>query len=377
MNPPGLLDRFAASHGVYLEIAGELGRRLGDLLARPELKIHSFHCRVKTLESLRAKVARPERTYRDLDEITDLIGVRIITYFEDQVEEVGRLLEEHLAMDLHHSIDKRTPDHPTQFGYRSLHYVCRLPEELRREGAPPLFEIQIRTILQHAWAEIEHDLGYKTPVAIPEGIRRKLSRIAGLLEIADEEFVEIRSFLSSYQNDLQKRLASTEQRLPIDGVSLECYVQRATPTALDTRIAELLGKELCSDLFFPDYLIRMLDHVGLRTIDELDAALEKRGEEILASVVPYFQFTRDMWHFSEGNLDRCPRGYCLLFLAHLLVLQSSTLEISRVEAATRFFMDLDDPPDEGAARAAAERLVDTFRRHRLVSGQPAKVAGRY
>lgn len=60
-------------------------------------------------------------------------------------------------------------------------------------------EIQIRSILQHAWAEIEHDIGYKNEIAIPKQMRRKFSRIAGLLEIADQEFVQIRSELEDYR----------------------------------------------------------------------------------------------------------------------------------------------------------------------------------
>lgn len=352
-----LVDEFTRIRPECLTIAERLLPRVEAAVA-PELKMHSWRTRVKGLEGLKQKLARPERTYRELDEITDLIGVRGVTYFEDQVDGVGRRIEQAFTVDLDLSVDKRTPG---QFGYRSLHYVCRVPEELQVEGCPKLFEIQVRTILQHAWAEIEHDLGYKSPVAIPEAIRRKLSRVAGLLEIADEEFVEIREYLERYRSDLAAQDSGGGERLRIDGLSLSYYVRRPVPADVDARIAARLGKDLSEELFFPDYLIRMLRHVGFRYLDELDQALSQSSDRILESVGPYFQFTREIWKFSERNIDACPRGYGLLFLAHLKVLESSPLEIARVEAATRFFLALDDPPDEPAARRAAQRLVEIFR----------------
>lgn len=81
---------------------------------------------------------------------------------------------------------------PDRFGYCSVHYVVEMSqkrlnlyEHQAYEGLK--CEIQIRSVLQHAWAEIEHDLGYKSEIAIPKRIRRNFSRLAGLLEIADKE----------------------------------------------------------------------------------------------------------------------------------------------------------------------------------------------
>lgn len=81
-------------------------------------------------------------------------------------------------------------------------------------------EIQIRTALQHAWAEVEHDLGYKAQDAVPELIRRRFNRIASLLEIADQEFVSIRRELLHYQAAVRAELVQG-QSLPLDAVSLD------------------------------------------------------------------------------------------------------------------------------------------------------------
>jgi hypothetical protein len=74
--------------------------------------------------------------------------------------------------------------------------VCRPdPGELPAEAR---YEIQARTVLEHAWAEIEHDLGYRSRDAVPDAVRRRLNRLAGLLELADQEFVAIRRELTDY-----------------------------------------------------------------------------------------------------------------------------------------------------------------------------------
>ena len=77
------------------------------LVAEPGLKLHSVTVRLKTRESLERKLARPDRTYARLWDVTDLIGVRIIAYFEDGVERVARRIEAALPVDFMHSIDKR------------------------------------------------------------------------------------------------------------------------------------------------------------------------------------------------------------------------------------------------------------------------------
>ena len=75
------------------------------LLAREDgLKIHTVTRRVKTRESLSRKLARPDKTYTSLWEVTDLVGVRVISYFEDGVERVAQLIERALPVDFVHSI---------------------------------------------------------------------------------------------------------------------------------------------------------------------------------------------------------------------------------------------------------------------------------
>ncbi len=117
----------------------------------------------------------------------------------------------------------------------SVHYVVSMNEDRlklpeNRGYAGIKCEIQIRTVLQHAWAEIEHDLGYKSEIDIPKDIRRSFSRLAGLLEVADKEFQEIRDFLETYREKVEAEISEKTEpegaTLPNTiGVFYLCYAQ--------------------------------------------------------------------------------------------------------------------------------------------------------
>ena len=148
------------------------------LLQNAGLKIHHVASRVKRPGSLEGKLRRKPGRYHRLDDVTDLIGVRVITYFESDVGVVGRLLEENLTVDWLNSVDKGMMQDPDRFGYRGVHYVVHLPAS-PDSPSTPWFEVQIRSILQHAWAEMEHDLGYKSRDAVPREVRRRFNRLSG------------------------------------------------------------------------------------------------------------------------------------------------------------------------------------------------------
>jgi ppGpp synthetase/RelA/SpoT-type nucleotidyltranferase len=130
-----------------------------------------------------------------LKTVTDMAGVRVITFFPKTVNEVDAVIRDRFrVLEKDNKSESRAASN--SFGYRSVHYLVELaPEHLdrsdRRWFQGLVAEIQVRTILQHAWAEIEHDIQYKSVRAIPAGIRRRLAAVAGLLEIADREFQAI------------------------------------------------------------------------------------------------------------------------------------------------------------------------------------------
>ncbi|HUQ07565.1 MAG TPA: hypothetical protein VM261_33960 [Kofleriaceae bacterium] len=340
------------------------------LAAQPGLKIHSVEMRLKSRASLAQKLARPDRDYADLWEVTDLVGVRVITYFEDAVDRVAELIERRLPVDLAHSIDKRRRREPGAFGYRSLHYVCRLAEGGGGAGVSESAElmpvrarceVQVRTVLEHAWAEIEHDLGYKAEAAVPAPVRRRLDRLAGMLELADQEFVAIRRELDEYVGTLPRRIEVAGDDVALDQLSLAALLETSEVRDVDGAIARELGKALGDEPFYPDYLLKMLAAAGVRTVAAARDGVRARQAAIVAMVKPYFAFASQAWSLSPQRMERVFRGYALFFLAHALVLDAPALGLDKVERLTRLYRELDYPDDERAAQRVAGSLVAAFR----------------
>lgn len=328
---------------------------------RPALKVHSVNTRIKSAESLAGKLARPDKTYRHLWDVTDLVGLRVITYFEDDIAVVGRLIEAHFDVDLQHSVDKRAAD--TRFGYRSVHYVCRLPGFAPQQPAPR-FEIQVRTVLEHAWAEIEHDLGYKSRDAMPAPARRRLHRLAGLLELADQEFSAIRHDLSDYAAQIPKRLAAAEE-IPLDLLSLDRLLELPECEAIDRGVADLLGRPLSVTPFYPDYLLRMLRCVGFEHSGDVRSQLARHGPSLIALATPYFAFAQQSW----GLVPDALRGYALFLLAHWQALTTaSSLALDKVMRLAALYRELDHPHDEREAQRVASQLFEAFRLHGVLPG---------
>ncbi|WP_035571385.1 GTP pyrophosphokinase, partial [Halonatronum saccharophilum] len=202
-----ILNEYDEKYGLYELFTEKTKKLIEELLEGSNINIHSINSRAKEKSSLKNKLKESEEEYNNLSDITDLSGVRIITFFEDEVDKVAKIIKREFEIDYGNSVDKRNLLEPDRFGYLSLHYILKLsPHRLKlaenKKFKDYKVEIQISSILQHAWAEIEHDLGYKSEEAVPREIRRKFSRLAGLLEIADIEFVRIRDELKKHKKEL-------------------------------------------------------------------------------------------------------------------------------------------------------------------------------
>lgn len=311
---------------------------LRSLLAARGLHVHSVSSRLKTLDSLLRKVIRPDKTYQCLWDITDVVGLRVVTFSEDTIDEVATLIEQSFEVDFQKSTNKLRQGDFDRFGYRSLHYVCyadKTDRELR-------FEVQVRTILQHAWAEIEHDLGYKAGDLAPAKIRRRFSRVASLLEIADQEFVSIRSDLEAYVKSVGTLPAKLDSDLALDVVSVVALAHQPPVHALDEFIARYLGKTVGSEVFFPDYLCRMLRFAGFKDVAAPLRAFDERGPCLQALVPCYFRFLETVFEFDVKEMTEVPRGYGLLLLVHLAILDSEQLEINKVRRLADLYESVDE-----------------------------------
>jgi hypothetical protein len=181
-------------------------------------------------------------------------------------------------------VDKRALIKANSFGYLSLHYICSLPEG--RDYPPELcgrkFEIQVRTTLQHTWACIEHDMGYKGEFGIPRVAVRQFARIAGLLELADDEFVRVRDTVHAYTRDIKQKIADDDaDDVLIDSVSLREYVlhNRKMRGLLD-EMAAICGAEIRE--ISPENYLEQLRWLGKRNLGDLEQLLEKNHDLALA-----------------------------------------------------------------------------------------------
>ena len=180
-----LLEEFRESLPELEKLKEQVLATLREALDRNGLIVTAVEARVKTEESLAGKLALKGGKYATLDEVTDLVGARIITFYTDDVDRIAAMTEQLFEVDWNNSVDKRMLHQLDSFGYNSLHYICRLP------NYPYRFELQLRTTLQHAWAAINHDTGYKSGVEIPRVYMRQMNRLAGMLEMVDDEFSRI------------------------------------------------------------------------------------------------------------------------------------------------------------------------------------------
>jgi predicted RNase H-like nuclease/ppGpp synthetase/RelA/SpoT-type nucleotidyltranferase len=196
---------YAARQPVLRQAADEFTALVTAILDDAGINYLSVTGRAKGVASFAAKAARTvdgERVFADpLAEITDQIGIRVITYVQSDVDAVAELLDDQVVVHDDRDLGRETASEG-RFGYASRHLLIGL--DSAREGLPAyenllgrLAQVQIRTVLQHAWAEFEHDIRYKGTIPdehVPD-FDRRFTLAAGLLELADREFSTIRDRL--------------------------------------------------------------------------------------------------------------------------------------------------------------------------------------
>lgn len=265
---------------LYQSFSDKVQRLLEHLIREKGISPHSITSRIKDERSLRDKLKRKNFKYENVDQVTDLIGIRIITYFQCEVETIAAILEEEFDVDKENTINKKDVIEADRFGYLSLHYVVRMSRDRLRlpeyRGCRTLkAEIQIRTILQHAWAEIEHDLGYKNTDMVPQNIRRDFYRLAGLLELADKEFMEIRGTLKKCRSNAKEKVTAGDHKIPIDSVSLEDFIGASeTLRRLNNDISCVGGAAIVKN-DNRQSIAKSLRHAGFEVIEDISGALEK------------------------------------------------------------------------------------------------------
>jgi ppGpp synthetase/RelA/SpoT-type nucleotidyltranferase len=189
------LEWYTARHRDRQVAAIALERHFAQVLADSNIKPLVVSARAKTADSVRGKLL--SKAYRrPKQQMMDQVGLRVILYHGHEVDAVAELFRNKLVVREKHSSDKRLALGLREFGYRSYHLVGSLPDAVTT--APELwslrgelFEVQIRSLLEHVWAEIEHEVVYKSGADWPTEIRRRFASVAAVLELLEHEFNQL------------------------------------------------------------------------------------------------------------------------------------------------------------------------------------------
>lgn len=189
---------FEEAKDAYISIIGSLIRQsdVGEVTKIEGRVKDQDECIKKFHRKYQSKLETDEQPYQIKNYISDLIGIRVICLYEDQIKEVAEVLQQHFKIiDVTDKISavESTDD---SFGYKGLHMDLALSDELAsQEIYQPYkdltFEIQVRSLIQDAWSVLDHKIKYKK--SIPMDLRRRINVLSALFELADREFKEIRN----------------------------------------------------------------------------------------------------------------------------------------------------------------------------------------
>lgn len=236
-----LLNAYNAHLPQLEQLAEQVSSMLLKALREQNIQLNTFERRVKTEDSLTGKLEKKGNKYRTIYDITDLVGIRAVTYYTDDVDKVAAIAKQIFDVDWKNSVDKRKHQLDS-FGYLSLHYICYLKEGSLRDIP---FEIQMRTALQHVWSAIEHDIGYKGAVKLPPEFVRQFSRLAGMLEMADDEFSRLRTAMSEYRRQVHSLVKSGQfSEVSLSTESFRQFLELRPFDRLNQRIAAVNQAEI-------------------------------------------------------------------------------------------------------------------------------------
>lgn len=280
------VEQYAMKRTLYEEFAWEIENILTEAIEARGLKkkINVIQSRAKEEQSFEKKAITPSEQNPDepkyenpMTDITDLAGVRVITFFPSTVNEVCQLIQEEFET-IERVDHTASAEREERLGYLSVHYLVRLGSNRKNLSEYKRFvgltvEIQVRTILQHAWAEIEHDIRYKSTSTIPKAISRRFMTLAGLLEIADHEFEAIQKDDASLRANA--RTLISEGRL--NEVEL-------TADALHSYLNARLGPDDRISDFTYDWTAKTLRNMGFQNLGQIEECINGLDDDKLSRI---------------------------------------------------------------------------------------------
>ena len=199
-----LKDEIETKKHLYNRLAENICEALKTYFSDEGISYLSISHRIKSFESFSEKVSR--KVYKNpFEDIEDICGIRVIAYFPDDVIRIDKLIRK--EFNVFESEVKGDQLKNDQFGYRSDHFVVSIKNSWlstpNYRGLNNIkTEIQVRTILMHAWADLSHKLAYKTKESTPSQFLRNIYQLSALFELADERFEDLRKQKEEHIKDI-------------------------------------------------------------------------------------------------------------------------------------------------------------------------------
>lgn len=278
-----LLEEYRQQLPLYNRLMEAVKEKLSEMVKDSDLTVSSMEFRIKEEASLAGKLLRKGSKYSSLKDITDIFGARIIMFYNEDVDRVAAFAESKFEIDWPNSVDKRKMHEISSFGYNSLHYICRIPKKVFYDPEYPelndvRFEIQMRTALQHVWSAIQHDIGYKSEIETPKEYHRMLSRLAGMMELADDEFSRIRASIADYRRRMQNLVLNGQlEEVALDGDTFRSYVDMHPFDKLNRKIAAITQAEIQESPYIP--YLTVLRQLDIKTLGDIERMMDNYSDD--------------------------------------------------------------------------------------------------
>ena len=349
-----ILDEYRQLAPAYARLRELVPEFIRQALKEAHVLVTAIESRIKTEPSLAGKLALKGSKYASILDITDIVGARVITFYSDDVDKIAALVQKTFEVDWDNSVDKRKQHAIESFGYMSLHYVCSLPKSLYSDPALPelneiRFEVQMRTALQHVWANMYHDTGYKSGLEVPPEHLRMLNRLAGVLELADDEFSRVRASINDYRRKVQSLVSDGNfDEVSLSGDSFNSYLALDPFGSLTARIAAINQAEVQEVSLMP-YLgaMRLL---GCETIGDVERLRTKYSD---------LAYRMTVHQIGQTDLDIISSSLALQNICIVCVVDrgGGALELERL------FESIDGPSPYNASRARSTiTFIDKLRK---------------
>ena len=298
--------KYAAVEPRYRRFAGTLGEVLR-LVAKDLAPLAIVQARSKSIASFAEKIVRKRAGHPDpVNQFTDLCGGRVIGRTRPEVDAFARYVVDHFEIDWENSVDTSTRLKPSEFGYRSVHYIVTFRHDVDYGVAIPddtyglKAEIQLRTMTEHAYSDFAHDLTYKGAFRLPFAWQRELAGVAATLEEVDTIFARVQEGLREYATSFGAYL--TEEQIRAEMINLGIVLEH------DPRNIELAVRMAKLAMTLGEW-DRAIDILSPLVVEDVSATPQPVLRDLGVSLCKAHHLQRDGKEYRRG------RGYLELAAA--------------------------------------------------------------